>query len=75
VESTNNTLIKILNKTIDKKQNILHLKLTDVLWESRKSPKDNTRMSPYTLVYGKEEKMSINLEINSLTFMVNTKYA
>jgi hypothetical protein len=28
------------------------LKLIDALWESRMTPKDNTRISPYVLVYG-----------------------
>ena len=37
--------------------------------------KDNTGMSLYTLVYGKEEKMTINLDLNALTFVVNTEDA
>ena len=49
------------------------MKLTNALWESRMSPKDNTGMSPYTLVYGKEAKMPISLELNALTFVVNTE--
>jgi hypothetical protein len=28
-------------------------------------------MPPYILVYGKEEKMSINLELNALIYVVN----
>jgi hypothetical protein len=37
--------------------------------------KDSTGMSPYMLVYGKEEKLPINLELNSLTCVVNTEDA
>jgi hypothetical protein len=74
-ESTNKTLIQILKKTIDKNQRNWHLKLIDALWASRMTLKDNTGMSLYTLVYGKEEKMPISLELNALTFVVNTEDA
>jgi hypothetical protein len=37
------------------------------------TPKDSTRMSPYILVYGKEEKISIILELNAFISMVNTE--
>jgi hypothetical protein len=52
-ESTNKTLVQILKKTIDKNQRNWYLKLTDALWASIITLKDNTGMSPYTLVYGK----------------------
>jgi hypothetical protein len=39
------------------------------------TPKGSTGMSPYTLVYGKEEKVPISLELNALTFVVYTKDA
>jgi hypothetical protein len=71
VESTNKTLVQILKNTIDQNQKNWHLKLTDALWESRLTPKDNTGTSPYSLVYGKEARMPINLEINALTYVVN----
>jgi hypothetical protein len=35
--------------------------------------KDNTGMYLYMLVYGKEEKIPISLELNSLTCVVNTE--
>jgi hypothetical protein len=73
VESTNKTLIKILKKIIDKNQRNWHLKLTDVFWSSITTLKDNTEMSLYTLVYGKEEKIAVSLKLNALTFMVNTE--
>jgi len=50
-----------------------HTKLIDALWPNILTTKDNTRLSPYTLVYGKEEKMSIHLELNSLSYNVNSK--
>jgi hypothetical protein len=74
-ESTNKTLIQILKKTIDKNQKNWHLKLTDALWASKMTLKDSTGMSLYMLVYGKEEKMPISLELNALTCVVNTEDA
>jgi hypothetical protein len=71
VESTNKTLIQILKKTIDKKKINWHLKLTDALWVSRLTPKGSIGTSPYNLVYGKEARMTINLEINALAYTVN----
>jgi hypothetical protein len=74
-ESTNKKLILILKKTIDKNQRNWHLKLTDALWENIPTPKYSIGMSLYTLVYGKEENMLINLELNALNFMVNIEDA
>jgi hypothetical protein len=65
--------VPILKKTVDRNQRNWHLKLTIALWASRTTPKNSTRMSPYLLVYGKEEKMSINLELDALISMVNTE--
>ena len=72
-ESNNNTPIQILKKTIDNNQRNWHLKLTDALGAGRMTLKDNTGMSSYTLVYGKEATIPINLELKALTFVVNTK--
>jgi len=72
-KSTNKTLVQIMKKTIDNNQRNWHLKLTDGLWESRMNPKDSTKMSPYLLVYGKEEKISISLKLNALVYVVNTE--
>jgi len=72
-ESTNKTFVQILKKTIDKNQRNWHMKLTDAFWASIMIPKDITGMSLYTLVYGKEVKMSISLKCNALTFVVNTE--
>jgi hypothetical protein len=49
-ESTNKTLVQVLKKTIDSNLRNRHMKLIEALWESRKTPKDSTRMSLYLLV-------------------------
>jgi len=67
----NKTLIQILKKTIDHNQINWHLKLTYALWESRMTPKDSSGVSPYALVYGKEYKNPLSLELNALTYAVN----
>jgi hypothetical protein len=41
--------------------------------KARTTLKDSTRMSPYLLVYGKEVKMLISLELNALISVVNTE--
>jgi hypothetical protein len=65
--------MQILKKNVDKNQRNWHLKLTVVLWERRMTPKHNTGMSVHTLVYGKEAKITISLELNDLNFVVNTE--
>jgi hypothetical protein len=70
-ESTNKTLIHILKKTIDQSQKNWHLKLIDALWARKMTLKDSIGMSPCMLVYGKEEKIPINLELNALDYVVN----
>jgi hypothetical protein len=72
-KSTNKTLIQILKKTIDLNQKNWNLKSTDALWASRLTPKESTRNSPYTLGYGKEARMLINLELNVITYAMNIK--
>jgi hypothetical protein len=62
-----------LKKIVDSNQRNWHLKLTEALWASKTTPKDSIGMSPYLLVYGKEEFFLINLEINALIFVVNTE--
>jgi hypothetical protein len=66
-------LIEILKKTIDVNQRNWNAKLIDALWASKPTPKDSTGLLPYTLVYGKEAKMSIHLELNALSYPVNSE--
>jgi hypothetical protein len=65
-ESTNKTLIQIIKKTIEANHKNWHNKLIDALWASCLTPKDSTGHSPYTLVYGKEARLPLHLELNSL---------
>jgi hypothetical protein len=71
VESTKKTLVQILKKIFDNNQRNWHMKLTDALWEKITTLNDSTEMSPYLLVYGKEENFLISLELNALISVVN----
>jgi transposase InsO family protein len=53
VESTNKTLVQILKKIVSTNQKDWHKKLLNALWASRITPKNSTRHSPFSLVYGK----------------------
>jgi hypothetical protein len=72
-KSTNKTLVKILKKTVDGNQRNWYLKLTEALWERRTTMKDSIGMTLYLLVYGKEAKMPINLELSTLIYVVITE--
>jgi hypothetical protein len=64
-----------MKKIVDSNQRNWHLKLTKALWASRTTSMDNTWISPYLLVYGKEDKMPIRLDLNALIYVVNTEDA
>jgi hypothetical protein len=72
-KSMNKTLVNILKKTVNGNWRIWHLKLTKALWESRTTLKYSIGMTLYLLVYGKEEKIPINLDLNTLIYVFNTE--
>jgi len=72
VDSTNKALIQILKNTINENQQNWLVKLIDALWASRLTPENNTILSTYTLVYGKETRVPIHFELNALTYALNT---
>jgi len=72
-ESTNKTLIQILKKTIIENHKDWHKKLTYVLWERHITQKYSTGYSPYTLVYGKESRMLLHMELNVLVISISNE--
>jgi hypothetical protein len=66
-------LIQILKKTIATNHKNWHKKLTYALWVSHLTPKDSTGHSPYTLVYGKEARMLLHMELNALVITTNNE--
>jgi hypothetical protein len=74
-ESTKKTLIQILKKEIEVNHKKWHKKLIDALWESCINPKDSNGHFPYTLVYGREERLPLHLELNALNLTINFEVA
>ena len=64
-ESTNKNLIRILKKTVIQNQRSWHLALPNALWADRVTPKNSLGVSPYTLVYGKEAILPLNILLPS----------
>ncbi|XP_059068317.1 uncharacterized protein LOC131858866 [Cryptomeria japonica] len=61
--STNKNLIKIIKRKIEDNQRAWHTKLKSTLWANRITPKRSTGNSPNMLVYGKEARFPISLEL------------
>jgi hypothetical protein len=66
VESTNKYLVQILKKIVTTNQRDWHKKLLNALWANRITPKNSTRHSPFSLVYGKDARLPVHLELNAL---------
>ena len=64
-ESTNRNLIRILKKTIIENQRSWHVALPNALWADRVTPKNSLGLPPYTLVYGKEAILPLNILLSS----------
>ncbi|KAJ3706727.1 hypothetical protein LUZ61_010432 [Rhynchospora tenuis] len=65
-EAFNKTLIKILRKTIGDNQKDWHNKLSEALWAYRITHRTPTQATPYSLVYGTEAVLPIEIELPSL---------
>jgi hypothetical protein len=68
VESANKNLVKILKKTIDSGRD-WHEKLAYALWAYRTSIRTSTGVTPYSLVYGMEAVLPLEVEIPSLRIL------
>ena len=64
-ESTNKNLIRILKNTVIENHRSWHLALLNALWDDRLTPKNSLGVSPYTLVYGKEDTLPPNIMLPS----------
>ncbi|KAJ1700958.1 hypothetical protein LUZ63_000737 [Rhynchospora breviuscula] len=65
-EAFNKVLIKILRKTIGDNQRNWHEKLPEALWAYRITHRTATQATPYSLVYGTEAVLPIEVELPSL---------
>ena len=65
-ESSNKNLIRIIKRTMETNKRTWHTQLKTALWEDRITPKRAIGNSPFVLVYGREEKLPLSLELPSL---------
>ncbi|KAJ1685793.1 hypothetical protein LUZ63_017183 [Rhynchospora breviuscula] len=65
-EAFNKVLIKILRKTVGDNQRNWHEKLLEALWAYRITHRTATQATPYSLVYGTEAVLPIEVELPSL---------
>lgn len=66
VEASNNTIVKILKKTVKEAGKDWHIQLKPTLWVYQTNIRTPTRETPYCLVYGSEAILLIEVEIPSL---------
>ena len=64
-ESNNINLIIILKKTVIENQRSWHVALPNALWVDRVTANNALGMPPYTLVYGKESILPLNILLSS----------
>ena len=72
-ERINQTLIRILQKTVIDSKRDWDNKLTATLWAYRTTYKVTTRMTPFALIYGLEAVLSIEFEIRSLRLAISER--
>jgi transposase InsO family protein len=65
-EATNKTILKILKKTVNKVGCDWNLQLNPALWAYRTSIRTPTGATPFSLVYGSEAILPIEVELPSL---------
>lgn len=65
-KSTNKKFIRIIKRTMDENQRSWHVKLKTALWADRITPKRAIGNSPSILVYGREARLPLSLELPSL---------
>ena len=72
VEATNKNIKNILAKMVVTYKDLAE-KLPFALWGYRTSIRASTGVTPYSLVYGSEAMLPIEVEIQSLRVLVETK--
>ncbi|XP_026450748.1 uncharacterized protein LOC113350856 [Papaver somniferum] len=64
-ESTNKTLIRILSRTVHDNPRSWHEKLPVEIWAYWAFPRTSTGVSPYSLVYGADAILPVEIKIQS----------
>ena len=71
-ERVNQTLVSILRKTVVDSKKDWDTKLVAALWAYRTTFKVTTQATPFSLVYGGEAILPIELEVPSLRVAIST---
>jgi hypothetical protein len=69
----NNTLGKILKKTVTKNQRDWHDRLFEALWAYRVTIRTPMQVTPYSLVYGSEVVLPLEVQLPSLRVAIHEK--
>jgi transposase InsO family protein len=72
-ESTNKNMVKILKRIIDDKPRQWHTLLTYALSVDRATAKNNVGHTPFSLSYGQEVVMPVELQLTSLCLAMQAK--
>ncbi|XP_058185787.1 uncharacterized protein LOC131303013 [Rhododendron vialii] len=64
-ESTNRTLVNIIEKMVEDNPRALHKLLSEALWAYRTSKKEATNITPYMLVYGHDPVLPMEVAVKS----------
>ena len=72
-ERVNQTLVRILRKTVTDSKRDWDNKLTAALWAYRTTYKVTTRMTPFALMYGLEAVLPIEFEIRPLRLAISER--
>jgi transposase InsO family protein len=75
VEAFNKTLGKILKKTDTKNRRDWHDRLFEALWAYRVTVRTSMQATPYSLVYGSEVVLPLEVQLPSLRVVVHEKIA
>jgi hypothetical protein len=73
VESSNKTLINIINKVLDENKNYWHVHLKYALWENHIGTIKSIGISPFQIVYGTDAVLPINLALPMMKFWKDQK--
>ncbi|XP_010244949.1 PREDICTED: uncharacterized protein LOC104588630 [Nelumbo nucifera] len=65
VEATNKTLLRMLSKTMADNQKDWANKLLETLWAYHTSIRKSTQATPYSLVYGQEAVLPVEIRVVS----------
>jgi transposase InsO family protein len=70
-EAFNKVLCKLLKKVVSQNKKQWHEKLLNDVWVYRTTTHTSTRMTPYSLVYGGEAVLPLELQITSLRVVIH----